>query len=168
MTLGHYFNSQDSLSDKIGVAGSNYESTQCIPTIIAYLGADPKHTWKAIAAHEQKLTAILLDYLTSQDNITIFGQPVPDSAVRVPTISFAVKGKTSQSVIEDVEKRSNFGCRWGHFYSKRLVDEILQMGDEGVVRVSMVHYNTGKSIRETPWENEKRCQSKPHFEMLMK
>ena len=143
MTLGHYFNPQDSLSDKIGVAGSNYESTQSIPSIIAYLGSDPRKAWVAIAAHEEKLATILLDYLKSQDSITIFGQPVPDSAVRVPTISFAAKGKSAKSVIEEVEKRSSFGCRWGHFYSKRLVDEILQM-EEGVVRVSMVHYNTGK------------------------
>ena len=145
LTLGHYFNPQDSLSDKIGVAGSNYESTQSIPSIIAYLGSDPKQTWKAIAAHEQKLAEILLTYLKSQQNVTIFGQPIPDSAVRVPTISFAIQGRSSKSVIEEVEKRSNFGCRWGHFYSKRLVDDILRMGDEGVVRVSMVHYNTGKA-----------------------
>lgn len=46
--------------------------------------------------------------------------------------------------MEAVESRSNFGVRWGHFYSKRLVEEVLGLGDEGVVRVSLVHYNTGE------------------------
>ena len=49
-------------------------------------------------------------------------------------------------MVEGVEKRSAFGCRWGHFYSKRLVEEVLGLGEEGVVRVSLVHYNTGECI----------------------
>ena len=48
--------------------------------------------------------------------------------------------------MEGIEKRSNFGCRWGHFYSKRLLEEVLGLGEEGVVRVSLVHYNTGELI----------------------
>lgn len=66
----------------------------------------------------------------------------------MPTISFAVKGWGSRELVETVEKQSSFGFRWGHFYSKRLCDEILQAGDEGVVRVSMVHYNTEEEIKE--------------------
>lgn len=57
-------------------------------------------------------------------------------------------------MVEGIEARSNFGCRWGHFYSKRLVDEVLGLGEEkggdGVVRVSMVHYNTGKLFLSLP------------------
>lgn len=46
-------------------------------------------------------------------------------------------------MVEGVESRSNFGVRWGHFYSKRLVDDVLGLeGQNGVVRVSTVHYNT--------------------------
>ena len=48
--------------------------------------------------------------------------------------------------MEAVEKESSFGIRWGHFYSKRLVEEFLGLGAEGVVRVSMVHYNTGQFV----------------------
>ena len=62
----------------------------------------------------------------------------------MPVISFTVRGRGSKSIVEGVEKRSNFGCRWGHFYSKRLVEEVLGLGKEGVVRVSLVHYNTGE------------------------
>ena len=46
--------------------------------------------------------------------------------------------------MEEVEKCSEFGIRWGHFYSKRMVDNLLGLREDGIVRVSMVHYNTGK------------------------
>ena len=37
----------------------------------------------------------------------------------------------------------------GHFYSKRLCDEVLGITDpQYVVRVSMVHYNTEEEITE--------------------
>lgn len=66
--------------------------------------------------------------------------------MRVPTISFTVDGVNSRKIVEEAEKISNFGFRWGHFYSKRLCDEVLGLGPEGVTRVSMVHYNTEEEI----------------------
>lgn len=70
--------------------------------------------------------------------------------MRLPVISFSVKDRSSKEVVEGLEAMSNFGCRWGHFYSKRLVDEVLGLGEEkggdGVIRVSMVHYNTGELV----------------------
>ena len=77
--------------------------------------------------------------------MTIYGKREADAGLRVPVISFAVEGKGSRAIVEGIEKRSDYGCRWGHFYSKRLVEEFLGLGDEGVVRVSLVHYNTGMS-----------------------
>ncbi len=78
--------------------------------------------------------------------MTIYGDSSADKEVRVPVVSFSVEGWSSRAVVEGVEARSRFACQWGHFYSKRLVDDVLGLGGEkeGVVRVSMVHYNTGK------------------------
>ena len=75
--------------------------------------------------------------------MTVFGEREKDRALRVPVVSFRVEGRGSREVVEWVDARSDFGIRWGHFYSKRLVEEVLGQGEEGVVRVSMVHYNTG-------------------------
>lgn len=75
------------------------------------------------------------------------GSTSSDPAVRVPTISFTVKGMGSKKLVEEAEKISNFGFRWGHFYSKRLCDEVLGLEPEAVARVSMVHYNTEEEIR---------------------
>ena len=90
------------------------------------------------------LQETLLGYLRGREGVTIWGVKEGDRKMRVPVISFTVSGRGSREIVEAVESRSNFGCRWGHFYSKRLVEEVLRLGDEGVVRVSLVHYNTGE------------------------
>ena len=139
----HFFNPTKTLEDKLGFAASSYEATQSIPEIVKYLeGKDG-----AIAEHEGKLQKILLDFLNSRSDITVLGSTSSDSKVRVPTISFVVDGIRSDKVIEEAEKISNYGFRWGHFYSKRLCDEILGLAPEGVVRVSAVHYNTEEEMQ---------------------
>lgn len=78
--------------------------------------------------------------------MAIHGEKSADKELRVPVVSFTVKGKSSKEIVDGIESKSNFGCRWGHFYSKRMVDDLLGLGGcDGVIRVSMVHYNTGKS-----------------------
>ena len=36
--------------------------------------------------------------------------------------------------------------RFGHFYSARLIEKLGLPSDDGVVRVSMVHYNTLEEV----------------------
>ena len=87
-----------------------------------------------------------MGYLRGREDVTVWGVKEGSRKLRVPVISFTVKGRGNKEIVEKIEGRSNFGCRWGHFYSKRLVEEVLGLGDEGVVRVSLVHYNTGELI----------------------
>lgn len=141
--MAHYFNPTSTLEDKLGFAASNYEAVQSIPLITAYLSG----AFSSISAHEGKLQAILLNFLNSRDDVTVHGSTSADSSARVPTIAFTVKGANSKSIVNEAESMSNYGFRWGHFYSKRLCDEVLGLGPEGVVRVSMVHYNTEEEIK---------------------
>ncbi len=117
-----------------------------IPSIISYFGPDRKRFWEGVAGHEERLQEILLGYLRGRGDVTVWGVREGRRALRVPVISFTVEGRGSREIVEKIEGRSNFGCRWGHFYSKRLVEEVLGLGEEGVVRVSLVHYNTGESF----------------------
>ena len=75
----------------------------------------------------------------------VYGKKSPDAGFRVPVISFSIKDQSSREFVEKVEACSDFGIRWGFFYSKKLVDELLDLKPDGVIRVSMVHYNTGMS-----------------------
>jgi selenocysteine lyase/cysteine desulfurase len=87
---------------------------------------------------------VLLTYLNSRKDIKVFGETTPDSTLRVPTVSFVVDGVGSREVVGRMETETAFGFRWGAFYSNRLVHEVLGLGEQGVVRISMVHYNTSK------------------------
>lgn len=142
--LAHYFNPTKTLEDKLGFAASTYESVQSIPQIVNYLSGK----FNDITEHEGRLQTILLNFLNSRSDITVLGSTSGDNAARVPTISFVVKDMSSKKLVEEVEKASKYGMRWGHFYSKRLCDEVLGLKPESdyVARVSMVHYNTEQEI----------------------
>lgn len=140
--MAHYFNPTKTLEDKLGFASSNYEATQSIPAIVKYLD----DAFDEISEHEGKLQKILLDFLNARNDVTVLGSRSANSSVRVPTISFVVHQMKSNRIVEEVEKISNYGIRWGHFYSKRLCDQVLGLDPEGVTRVSMVHYNTEAEI----------------------
>ncbi|MCJ1483881.1 hypothetical protein MMC06_004049 [Schaereria dolodes] len=147
-SLGHYFNPSDTLEQKLGLAGSNYELTQSIPKVLDYFGADPAKTWAGITSHEEKLQSIILDYLKSNEIITVHGEKSASSKLRVPVISFTVAGRSSKSVVDAIQDSSNFGFKCGHFYSVRLIDEVLGLTSDGVIRVSLVHYNTENEATE--------------------
>jgi selenocysteine lyase/cysteine desulfurase len=138
-SLGMFFNPTASLANKLALAGENYELVQAIPQVLEYFGGwDPEGFNEIIAEHEQKLSKILLDFLNSRDDVTIYGATTDDPKIRVPTISFTIRGWNPKDFVELVEGQSDYAFRWGHNYSKRLIDEILLCCEEGVIRISMV------------------------------
>ena len=153
-SLGHYFNPHATLQNKLGLAGSSYELTAAIPAVVSYFGESPKQTWAAIAKHEGELQRLLLDYLNGREDVTIYGEKSADTKLRVATISFTVAGWKSKDVVDKVEELSNgeMAIRWGGMYSVRLLEDVLGLGHDGVVRVSMVHYNTGKWTQPKAWD----------------
>ncbi|CZT45664.1 related to selenocysteine lyase [Rhynchosporium secalis] len=149
-SLGHHFNPSSTLENKLGLAGSCYELTAAIPAVLAYFGDNPAESWAAIEKHEASLQGALLDYLNARSDVTIYGEPSADTKKRVSTVSFVVKGRKSQDIVEAVDEltKGEMGIRWGTFYSVRLASETLGLQYDGVVRVSMVHYNTLEEIKQ--------------------
>ncbi|KAJ5895741.1 uncharacterized protein N7473_005140 [Penicillium subrubescens] len=147
-SLAHFFKPTDTLDHKLNLASANYESVQSIPAVVAFFGADPSATWKAMAAHEERLQEILLQFLAAHDRITIIGEPSASQELRVPVISFVVRDVKSQRLVEAVESRSWYGFRSGHMYSHRLLKDVCGLDDvdDGVVRVSLLHYNTEAEV----------------------
>lgn len=144
-SLGHFFKDGWTLEEKLGLAGGSYELVQALPIVVQYLR---EIGWTGMIAQEEALARTLIDYLNSKPDVyTIYGEPNSDREKRVPVISFRIKGRSSQDVVEKVERWSEFGFRWGHFYSKRLVDEVLGLQEGGVVRVSMLHYNSVEEVK---------------------
>ena len=59
----------------------------------------------------------------------------------MPTVSFVAAGRRSSAIVEAVD-RHRVGIRFGDFYARRLIEHLGLAEQDGVVRVSMVHYNT--------------------------
>ncbi len=157
-SLNHYFIPQDTLPYKLQPGNVNYElSYGCIgindylTDVGTQLGAKGNSRQKMQAAfdafeqHEDRLAEQLLSYLRSKKNVRIIGLPDAKSGRRVPTISFMVDGKMSESIVRHTD-RFNIGIRFGDFYAKRLIESQGLHVWGGVVRVSIAHYNTMAEI----------------------
>ncbi|MBS0011762.1 MAG: cysteine desulfurase-like protein [Bacteroidales bacterium] len=99
------------------------------------------YIYKLIAGHEEELSAKVLDYLNARNDIKIIGPVKADSDIRVPTISFVQKNRDSREITLKTDEHK-VAIRWGHFYAYRLIHDLGLNKQNGVVRISMVHYNT--------------------------
>lgn len=73
------------------------------------------------------------------------GETTPDSTIRVPTISFVTSNGKHSEIVYAVD-RFNIGIRYGNFYARRLSEHLRLDPEQGVIRISMVHYNTQEEI----------------------
>jgi cysteine desulfurase family protein (TIGR01976 family) len=99
----------------------------------------------AIRSYEQVLSGQLLAVL-AEAGAVVYG--VSDGArldTRVPTVAFNIPGVAPQAVTE-AAARADIALRDGHMYSPRLMRSLGLDPDGGVVRASLVHYNTSEEI----------------------
>jgi len=101
--------------------------------------------WTAMAEHESRLVATLLGYLLDRPGITIHGprDAAPDS--RLPIVSFSAADRDSADIVTAVDD-ANIGIRYGDFHARRLIERLGLADRNGVVRVSMAHYNTLEEV----------------------
>jgi len=122
------------------VTGGSRATRQRLPARAAVEAA-----FEEIAIHEESLARRLLDFLAGRPGVRIIGSPSHERSIRVPIISFVSDRRRSSDVVRHVD-HSRIGIRFGHFYSRRLIEAIELPEDDGVVRVSMVHYNTVEEV----------------------
>ena len=75
----------------------------------------------------------------------IIGERTAAGGLRVPTVSFTARNRSSAEIVSAMDSY-NIGIRYGDFYARRLVEHIGLQPKDGVVRISMVHYNTIEEI----------------------
>lgn len=153
-SLNHFFIGRDAVPYKFQPGNVNYELAYGCIGIVDYLEelgtragagggsrARLQSAFEAIATHEEELAARLLDYLRGKNRVRIIGHSQADRAIRVPTVSFVVNERDSAAIVRHVD-RYGIGIRYGDFYARRLIEDLDLGAQNGVVRVSMVHYNT--------------------------
>lgn len=157
--LYHYFIPEDRIPYKLQPGNPNYELSYGCGGIADYLGelgaragvpaSAPlreriEGAFAAITAHETALGERLLGYLRGKPGVRIIGSPRAEP-MRVPTISFVAASKDPEAIVRHIDTLG-LGIRFGDFHSRRLVDRLDLSRDKGVVRVSMVHYNTLEEV----------------------
>jgi cysteine desulfurase family protein (TIGR01976 family) len=105
------------------------------------LRADARYAMQAIRTYEQGLS-LELGRVLRECGAQVYG--IDDAArvgERVPTFCFNLPG-VSPRVVTETLARANIGIRDGHMYAPRLMKRLNVPVESGVVRVSLVHYNT--------------------------
>ncbi|MBM10019.1 MAG: hypothetical protein CMF69_10685 [Magnetovibrio sp.] len=157
----HYFFADDDISHKLNPAGPQHETIAALQGINDYFETISRHhfdpppndiltrqksMFTLIAEHEERLASMVLAFLKTKPNLRLFGPLESSKSVRVPTFSFTVEKKTSSSIPKTLAKKG-IAVSNGHFYAKRLLDSMgILDANDGVVRISMAHYNTYEEI----------------------
>jgi cysteine desulfurase family protein (TIGR01976 family) len=157
-TLYHYFYGRDKVPGKLEPGNPNYElaySTCGIVDYLVSLGEQAGETgsirqkieaaYGAITAQEDALTERLLTYLRSRNDCTIVGQSVNRESRRVPTIAFRFDGRDAADLCKAMDNEK-IAMRFGDFHSRRLAEYLGLTDHGGMLRVSMVHYNTIEEV----------------------
>ncbi|MGH9706705.1 MAG: cysteine desulfurase-like protein [Candidatus Acidiferrales bacterium] len=104
------------------------------------------HAMTAIRQYEELLSAEMLRVLKDAD-ATIYGIGEKERmSMRVPTFAFNLPRIAPAKGTEELS-RAGIGVRDGHMYAPRLMNRLALANDRGVVRASLVHYNTVEEIK---------------------
>ena len=155
----HFFIDQNDIPYKFQPGSPNYELSYGLIGIQDYFTALAKahnfaeqnfrdaagYCYRLIADHEEMIASRLLEYFKTIKGVRVIGEPSSDKSIRVPTISFIVNGRDSKEIVSSVDKYK-IGIRYGDFYARRLIDDLGLSKQNGVVRVSLVHYNTLEEV----------------------
>jgi selenocysteine lyase/cysteine desulfurase len=159
--VNHVYIARDAIPYKLQPGSISYELAAALPAITDYLqelGArttpaaeTPREAlagaFDAIAAHEERLAAVLLEYLATKPHVRILGEPAADRMRRVATVSFAIEGRNAAEIPTALDPH-RIGIRYGDFHSRRLIQDLGLTERQGVVRVSMAHYNTAEEMQK--------------------
>jgi cysteine desulfurase family protein (TIGR01976 family) len=153
----HFFVADDDVPYKFELGGVDHEGCAGLLGLRDYLAflADltdggaidrsaVERAFDVMTACELPCQAALIAYLRSRDDVRIVG-PIDDGPERVGTISF-VHSELSSRAITEIVNRSEIAIRHGHMYAYRLCQALDLDPEDGVVRVSLVHYNTPEEI----------------------
>jgi cysteine desulfurase family protein (TIGR01976 family) len=141
--------------------GVNHEESACLAGITDYMDsiyfhhfdkeadqfARVKKVFGLIETHESNMSKIFLDYVQSNPKIKLIGKTVSDTTQRQPTFSFTVSNKLSnKEQVGELVKRK-IAIQSGCFYAWRCVKALGMDTESGVIRVSLVHYNTKDEVK---------------------
>jgi len=141
--------------------GVNHEEGACLAGITDYMDFVYEHhfqksensafnrikkVFNLIETHETRMSQVFLEYVKTNPRIKLIGKIVADSTRRQPTFSFTFNGKMSNKELVVALARRKIAIQCGTFYAFPCIKALGIDPGEGVVRVSLVHYNTEDEV----------------------
>ena len=140
--------------------GPNHEELSCLIGIYEYFNGLYNHHYpnekitlrkkikkinELIAVHEESIGNQLLEYLNSRNDIRLIGKKKIEDRNRAPTIAFKFENYASKFISNQLVK-NGIATRNDNFYAWRCLKALGIDTDDGVIRTSMVHYNTAEDV----------------------
>ncbi|MGM0931910.1 MAG: cysteine desulfurase-like protein [Bacteroidota bacterium] len=160
--INHYFFGKKDVPYKFQPGNFNFELTYSLLGITEYFEEFYREHFRStkkldtpeklaksfdiIARYEERISTPLLTFLNENPEIRIIGYPEADRNKRVPTISFVHSKMKSDEIVKQVDEH-RIGIRFGDFYAKKLIQDLGLEKKNGVVRISLVHYNTADEVK---------------------
>jgi len=159
--LNHEFLSKE-IPLTLNPGGPNHEELACLSGLTDYyedlynhhfsnqklnLYEKAKEIFKLVYSHEEQLMEKLFSFLKSKNNVKLIGKSTHLRNERMPTVSFTVKDKSSLSIAQAAGK-NGIGIRNGDFYAWRCLKGLGIDTNDGVIRISMVHYNSMEEVEK--------------------
>lgn len=155
----HYFN-EESPRNRMNLTGPQHAQVAALNGVLDYFDAVYDHhfpdrkpalherasdVFELFAGHETAIANKLLDYLRDNPAVRLIGKDRAKAGERAATISFDTPGRSVSEVVDHLTGLDvSVGC--GNFYALRCVEALGIQGEPGVIRASMVHYNTGQEV----------------------
>ncbi len=155
----HFFVGEDQVPYKLEPGGVVHELCAGLVGIADYFAAIDSHhpspdaerggrldrVFARVASHEAELAGRLLELLASKRGVRVFGPSSADPSRRVAIVAFAVAGRAASEIPfrADTER---LAIRFGHFYAYRAIRDLGLLENDGIVRVSLAHYNTSEEM----------------------
>ena len=154
----HWFN-EHSVRKRLVPAGPDHAQVAACQGMVDYIDLLHEHHFEdgapadergrrvhdLMRSHEIALVAPLLEYLDGRDDVRVMGPT--DPTIRVPTVAFVPDGiAPAAAAAKLADHRVMAGA--GDFYAVRLIEAMGQPADDGVVRLSFVHYTSPAEITQ--------------------
>jgi len=100
-----------------------------------------------ISLYEEKIANPLLEYINTRDDIKLIGKNKIKNKNRAPTIAFTSKNISSRKISKNLVA-NGIATRNDNFYAWRCLKALGIDTNDGVIRTSMVHYNTQEDVEK--------------------
>ncbi len=156
----HYFLGEDNFQRRLCPGGPNFELTAAAGGMAEYFDAVHAHHFPGanveeaerldrvfglFAEHETGLSIRIEEFLGGHRAVRLIGKGAAARRERVGVFSFVVEGRDSRTIPAAL-KADKIGIYADDFYAARCIDALGLRAQNGVIRVSLAHYNSSADV----------------------